>query len=763
MRFLRLISLLSILAGWSVKEMSGCYQTTYPEQGYFLFKLPYSESASSPDSVNNTEANCREWQRQTSINIPIADIRQTVYKSSLQHIDSLRHEIYDGVKLLPQKNDFESWIVANRDTAVISFLYFAKSLETERYNNLDPWYFPRKRGVVHDRYGDYAQEAMSRMNGRFFERYAVQAARAMTYAHRYDECVELWHKVENRMITPVLRRMILNYAGGAYFNLGLKEKAEEVFIECGDMDSFVRCYDDGRVDKMKMIELINKINPNTEYIRYLVSEIIRRYEYEKNNFLKMDWMWERERENNLIPEKCRIELEQLLELAVKMASDTDNRHRSMWYYTAAYATDLLTDDAAKASALLSRAEAIGSDSDLIDYIRVCRFYLDAKRLSPSVNTDHIMLGHIRWLDSKIAAELPILAEKLREEDAEIYGTQSETEEDIEELYNWSSDLYCNIKYNISYFYWNDMMRKIVIGELVPKLLESGDTSLALLYSAHADCNIRKLWDRLTCQSESLLYLYSTGYYSYLDNMLLSEVEQFASMKYTSELQRYLSKSINRNRLNELLGTRMIRDGRFDEAVKYLKKLPHGFEQRLNTIEYLARDPFDFHFNLDGRKGKSKTYPMDSKLSFARCMVELQRDTSSNDADRRGCALVKMGVAWRNVAERCWAYAFYRSNWYDCPEESDKWNWSKFRGPKNENEVYETSVARNKMYYKGMQYIDDGLKCIVSSELKAEMLWQLCLLKRVVTEFPDTRAAKGIRGKCDMWNDYYSNSLPRPYI
>lgn len=119
---------------------------------------------------------------------------------------------------------------------------------------------------------------------------------------------------------------------------------------------------------------------------------------------------------------------------------------AVWYYTAAYIEDMQgkTKDA---YGYVKLAENSGGTPFIKESVKLMRVYLDAKMLRYDGSDDTKLLAGLKWMDDMICSNMT-----------------PEVREDTEEIYFHN---------NYSYYYWGDMMRRVVLGEMVPRMKMAG--------------------------------------------------------------------------------------------------------------------------------------------------------------------------------------------------------------------------------------------------------------------------------------------------
>ena len=130
----------------------------------------------------------------------------------------------------------------------------------------------------------------------------------------------------------------------------------------------------------------------------------------------------------------------------------------------------------------------------------------------------------------------------------------------------------------------------------------------------------------------------------------------------SALERFLRDRVyvDADYLNDLIGTRCLREMDYPQARKYLARVSAGYQRRLNTDVYMWRDPFEESWV---RAGRDLQDDFDYKLNFATRMCELEEKMRSDDPVRSEEAAFRYATGICNSFERCWALtAYHRSAW-----------------------------------------------------------------------------------------------------
>ena len=574
------------------------------EPGYFSFNTEWEE-------------NCLLWQRQTTRKASLKDIYDVVYKypaENLRHIGSLPTE---------KRNPFTEWL--GKDDEAREFLILAKECEAARSEMTSPWYYPSKKDPQRASLEQVANRALSYGGKRLAERYFLQAVRALHSLRRYDDCINLWNAKAGRLPDNVVTRMAAGYVAGAYANIGDREKAAALFERAGDVESFLSCKEG---DRNGLREEYDRLHPDTRELRRYVAETVS--EAQRGHGEDMD-VWNERNKSRLMAAfgYCKA--------AVKAPR---SGHKDFWYYSAAFIRHLLGNDR-EPSRLLSKAEKVsGKDRDLAESVRVFRIYLDAVLTPYSSSYEAKMTDGLAWLDRKIAAHYEEVRKEARRDGIYL------------------------MKCNMSFFYWNDMMRKITLGAICPKLVENGRGASAVAFANMADNRLLSLVGEIEDTYydkdgfHSVVYPladyrvsgpfnnydYSNESFALMDTLAVEDLiryEKNLGVTRNGPESSFLNQRSRTNRafFREIIGTRLLREARYAEAARYISLVPGDFQYRLNTCKegYFRFDPFSVtrEYAHDGA---------DYKLSFARRMADLEAQVKKEkDPDRKAVALLALAL------------------------------------------------------------------------------------------------------------------------
>lgn len=692
----------------NLQDSIACGPNIYYPYGYRMYRVHDAKAEQQPDQITE---NCRLWQKLTSSRIPLSDIRQVVYKYTLDQMNTIMS--------VESKNAFASWIKKHNEKEILDFLILAKKCEKTRSEMLDPWYYPSKNDGSYLSLSEIEETAKAYTGKRLKDRYVLQTARAMMSAQKYQELVDYWHEVEPSVSDSVIKEMINSYVCGAYARIDKLDEAMEYFIAEGDLNSIMFCLrSKGEItDFASELECINKYAPDSRQIPEILQDVIADLE----PWGGWDCSYKYRRDTSLVANPIhyyesldKASFDKVFSLAKKMIK-TPSSDKALWYYTAAFLADL-DAKSQEAWGYIQQASKYPASEYLEGSIRVMKMYLDAKVSTYNSAYEARLYKDLQWLDNKIKSNID---DSIREK-----------------LSHWGGYAMRN---NISQYYWNDMLRRILLAEICPRMIDRGMTTRALQLANIADNRLITLCDIVKVDR-------SEGNYNYFDfhgefhNMTLTvEPQELAAyikrtQTSTSGFDRFLNERgyTDADYLNDILGTRYLAACNYSQALKSLSKVSAGYQKKLNTDEYMGRDPFSL------KKKHIDIHPQ-YKLEFAKEMVRLEQAIkSATDPNMKGIDMIRYATGIQNSYTLCWPLTKY---------EDSRWS--------NPEKVMDEKTRKTikKLY-------EEGLEMIENEELAAIAHVQLYQWKEAVEKYPETYASRYTLVSCDNLCNYSLDHVVR---
>ena len=726
MKSMRYFLLISILLLASVADAYACLGPYFQPSGYLMFRVYDDESAAKADAVRE---NCLAWQRLTSMTIPLEDIRYVVYTMSLEEYEAF----YDSGEY--NGNKFARWIYA-QDREIMEFLLLAKTNEEIRLHRSSRWYYPTMHIDARMTIEEVVEKSVSSTSKRLRDRYLLQAIRAMFSLGNYEECIRLW---DDEMSTfphyNAMRKLAQPYIAGAEFHLGHSEKCFQYYAELGDDSSIEYCLKKmGReLSIVELIELVYKYAPNSIALDKLIQRAVREVEIWNEGGDYVDY-------------KAKVESQSLAlyKLSLRIANEGKTSNPAMWYYAASFMADL-RGNTQQAVRLLSMAEKAKGTPCVQESIKVLRIYLDAKTQAYDSAYEQKLFGQLRWLDDKIKNNI---TPEVRDITVKGYGYQ-------------------NI--NKSYYYWNDMMRRVLLSVVCPRMIEQGKQTRALQLANMADNRLLGLvnaietygltykdkeagsistgggklveiplntFRRSTTQFNDLDY--SNNFFHLIDSIGLKHTIAYHDRVKApkSDFDSFLNERgyVDEDYLLDIVGTQCLRNMRYADAEQYLGSIAPSFYGHLNVCQ--THKPFALDYN------EREYNDTDFRYQFAKEMNALERKIATVDNPNvKAQAMVCFAIGLRNSFDWCWSLTQY------------------FRGEcvsfYNEPKQWLNGEEMKAAYKRVDELIATACDIVTDRELAAKIQYDFCNYREVATKYYDTTFAKEVWGKCDNLIDYHT--------
>lgn len=728
MKYLKYL-LISVLTLCASIDGFACWEPWFSPSGYYMYRI-YDLNAINylhvPKHEPDYEENCEQWQKLTSLKISIGDIYRVVYEMPLEELETI-NERRDSV----YNNEFTEWIT-KRDTAILDFLLLAKTNENVRFQCNSRWYYPTMKTDGAMSLNEIAEKALSVKNKRLRDRYMLQAIRAMFSMGRYDDCLKLWdEEVEKLPEDNLMRRMIKPYIAGAMFHAKRAEEAVVYFAQLGDVESVLYCL--GRkgeqLSLLESLELVCEYSPNSAYVTNILQRWVGGMEPD-------GYVYERYGSTENI--ETKKERGKLSAFCVKMAENKKVENPAMWYYTAAFLSDL-NGNTSRAAYLIDLAEKAKPTKYLAESIAVFRMYIDAKNSVYDSAYEKKLFKQLRWLDGKICNNID---ENVREEVITGYRLDS----------------------NESFYYWNDMLRRILLIEVCPRMIKAGKTTRALQLANMADNRLLGLvnkkqgywYENHDYQSKIFSTMaeyryskcfnevdYSNHFFEMIDSIGVDNVIEYVQnvRNPQTEFDRFLNVRgyTGSDYLNDITGTQCLRNMRYKEAVQYLGAVSKAYQYHHNV--YIDHDPFSLTF--ERLKQKS-----DFRYDFAKEMYRLERTMErTSDPNRKAELMMKYAIGITNSFDMCWSLTqYYRGECY----------W----GQVGEKRYWECDEYTMKAQKRAKELTALACGIVTDDEIAANIHYMMGHYKLVGIRYPNTTKGQLVRGSCDNLRDYFAKASIR---
>lgn len=663
--------------------------------------------------------NLRLWQELTSPQIPLADIDSVVYSWDMNRLARLvkcasGDKTGERERQTLGKNALAKWIVDRKDTELAQYLLLAKDCERVMDSQNSLWYYYVEGDEQSTRLAETARRDAADYKGkRLADRYALLRIRALFASKHYEECIKVWETQKSLFRPDAIRDKAEGYVAGACAKTGEKDRAIDIYTRVHDYESLISLSD--AKTSFERFALCVRLWPNDQYTLSLLQQRV-------NDVERGKWRWWQEAD-------ASKDYTELLGIVEQVLRRSDSRNSAEWNYAAAFIEEQL---GRRQSALrhLKKAQRCSPAADLRDALRVMEIYMRVKySRTYDDKLEKWLLGELTWMAGKAKDNL--------------------TPERRGQL---ARNVLWDVKAGRDVYYWDDMMRKVVLGQVVPLCVKSRYKVRALQYANMGENHLFCLLggDRLA-RVQSMVYGmdagdapetqnffdYENDYFLNLDSLGVRTVERLiyrmrhpecptdsflAKYGYTDMLYLY-----------DIAGTQMIASMRYREAEKYLSKVPAGFQATRNySPSWSTRDPFD------PKRRKRQKRDLLYKLHFAQRMAALEdKMRGAKNPNDRAEATLKYVAGLENSVTRCWPLtSYYYGYWDFYPMYS-----------RNYTRRVDNIVGRSRSLKR------EAFKMFTDKERAARACCEFSLYKTAARLYPDTESGKLVRGKCDVLKDY----------
>lgn len=716
MKLKRLIICTVVLLGINVTSHA-CFSGGDSPRNYNIYRVydkPVKATGNFFYAPDYKARNLKAWADETYFKGDLYEVEKVVYRYSLDEL----LDLYE-YGTLPNWDKDNAWADWNKGSYYAEYLVVAKQCEEARATRNDPWFYPASKrhgfttleGLL-KRIDEIEKEVRANSwDGSFpdEDRYNLQRTRIYFSLGRYKDCVNLWHKFAKKLPdNNVMKAMIKDYVAGAYCRLGDTETAKRMFLELGNYSELAQLSHAEDGCWAYAVKAIYDIEPDcNNIVAYNMQAELEHY---------ISWI-------ELDPKK----LKKYYDVMCYITRTHRSKDMAIWYYTKAYLEDQLGYPNT-AAVTIAEAERCKTSAYMHNSIRLFRMYIDAKTLPANQAYEKKLYSDMCWLDTLIVNNItPEIRDFLLEEQSDRYQWHV----------MWGG---------LSFYYYNDIMRKIIIAEAAPKFMEAGNKTLAVQLYNYAD-NV--LFKQVVPEASHcfLNYFFSSMYHDCTG----AEIEAYITraLHPVSKFDHLLNKGsyIETDYLYDIAGTVYLREQKYQKAMECLSKVSNTYQTRLHTAEYMNADPFCADMYAGYMWGQ---YPFtDYKYNFARemCSLEQVMNNPNVDVNRRASAQLRYAIGMRNSYFRAWPLTQYSVGRPTFVDSYDEWMNSE-----REDKV----LAR----YKALRTA--AFRMFTDDEAAAEAHYVLKNTYTIVTQYPNTRTASYVRGHCDTYFDYHLDKAKKFY-
>lgn len=580
--------LLLLLTLWSALPASSCiFEITH---NYYLYRI-LPDAGEEPTFLEQT---VEDWARY--VDRPTDDIRYRLFdfdRIDFAQWDTTSHPLIAAVR---RKHDTER-------------LDYLKNLALYQHSiaTLHPqsWDYPTAEALTQAR-TQLAQVGIAARGYRgrtLAAQYALLQARCAFEEKRYQDVVDLWKTTGKSLPDSPYKAWMRNLYAGALLRTGHRAEAVDIYAEQGDLQSLRWTVRDER--NLAGIRRIYAENPNSPLLPYLVQDFVNNAQETLDQIRESGTEVQDEPDGWIRAIDRRVvgytEADDFVRWAQKVVGEKRTRVPSMWLSAAALLS-AYHKDYTTALALIEAAQQADGTTLMQSNARALRLYIVLRSTEGVLAAASAEVNEVKWLTEMANRDEHMARVKDR------------------------------IVYEILY----------------PKFKQQGlhNAAVAVL-GWNSDIKYRVE----DTEEEQFAYSYSNDYTQQLDSLSADQTVDYVrylNAKPTSRFEALVLDSLCRDRdyFNDLIGTHLLREGRFAEAIPHFEPISLAFLNRQNIAYYAARRSYKVERWLKRQPLRDDYYggeptptslQRNVKLDFCREMVQLEADFKAQPAGEARCA------------------------------------------------------------------------------------------------------------------------------
>lgn len=572
-----------------------------PTYRYYIYNI----DSESSWGARRDAALAAEWSRLLGTEITSEDFVMLTYLSA-DNIDKC-----DYSKIVSKSREGKHY-------DVINYLKLLLDTNKELMFSYDSWDYPSKEEIAkhESNLRRYQSMAKSYNGKRLAGQYRLMQMRLAFALKDWTECERLWKSCPKD--GSVFSDMMRNLYAGVLLRTGKKDDAYAIYSAMGDDESASWCA--RKNGSLTVIKELFGIDPNSPTFAYLLREFCNNTQETVDALSDIRSGDGNEAVQEMLDfigaQKINANsAASFVAFAKAAAADKRVKNPRMWLNAAALVS-YYYEDYKEAQSLLAEAEkSAGNESD-DQNTRMISMFLDVR------NTDDA---------ARLAAKAP-------------------------EYLKWLLSLSADSNYR------DRMIDRLVYTELAPRFKDSG--RIHDLFAARRVCNSKLM------QPSAEGAEYCSDYFHLLDSEPVADViawkDYVVGKSATDGWKEIISVGATEEQyLNDIIGTRLMRQGKWAEARKYLKPVSISFLEEQGIAPYAAVRDFKSTAWLSPRE-KAAEYQKpklsrNAKLDFCNYMILLE----SAPANEKN--LTQLASAYYNASRsgKCWWLTDY--GWSSYPE------------------------------------------------------------------------------------------------
>ena len=755
-----------------------CVYSSIETKDYWIFYTGYDADDKWQNNLNDKfrEENITFWHEYVGKSVSRESVEEALY----------------NVNLLTENtsNEFFRYLMDKYDTVAVQYWMNLKITDPDKYEEerwvRSAWYYPE----VYSPYMWYYENLYESMDMSIIKveeldedciascpdrnirnRYVLQVLRKCFYAADYDACIRVWTEYGDSVPQSVLRSQCLNYYAGALLRSEKTVEAAVVYAGIGYGDVFLN------------------------YDPYVLREIYRQYpDCGVFEFMVQQFV------NEYFDNPVRSKGNAFIALADEIINEGKNSNPALWK-SAQAAIAFINNNTPQALQLLSQAEKMRGTDIVKENIRMMRLLFNSTRTDNDSQYEATLYPDLKWLTENIKKDVAVFDT--------VRGNY-----DMFGVLDWESSYYSNLprhrqkilsrviflgvvphfeRVNMDYksiaylnmydevTYYDKRVREFGrLGQITVDTTEKyygmyrhpaiyrGTYSEIDFYTEDA-FPYRELYKEVLSKhydisTYKLNFDYEGNLFHSLDTTEIGEVLKYVDFLCSggkTPMEKYLINNsyFDLNYLYDIIGTRYMRQGKYDLALTYLHKVSPDFKNRQNITEYICKERNPFAEKWITKKSECGKYNLSfdpvaeygskpGKIEFCNIMLQLKNDCSAaRTVEERAMSAYAYAVGlYQSVIGCAWPLTYYYRTYSDISSYLDE-------NPEYLNDEEEAcQIIVDKYLDMSMKYKGDRIflmKCMI-------MHGKYRMVLRTGNEYSMSFKPEIRETLCDVYDDYAAN-------
>ncbi len=475
--------------------------------------------------------------------------------------------------------------------------------------------------------------ARSYEGARYRSQYGLLMMRTYMMMNKPTSVMQTWETMGKTLPESVYKDKMKNIYAWGLLKSGKRQEACEIYAEQGDMTSIKWCVRDKR--NLKGIKEEYAANPNSPTLVFLVQDFVNNAQEtadagspEVMQYVEATSIYENE-------------IKQFIAFAADVVKQGKTKSPAMWQAASGFLNYMIGNQSA-ALKQLTEAQKMKGTQRMKDNARACYLLVATKDAKPEKKYFDFLKKELQWLGEKDKEELTPGEDGSNSHYAEVIDRVTRSAL-IPQFEAWNRpELVVNLKALLSLYPHRDYMAN--------SLNIFGEEWYMI--------------DDLTAQE-------TIDYRNYLNSTPGNDFERW--------LMTFVDKKVNNNVLNDLIGTKYLREGNFDAALPYLQQVPASYISTLGLSRYMARRDYhkerwmgrqivDYESTYwSGEDYGPKEVKTNQRLQFCQDVIDLKRQLANarNNEEKAKIEYNLASILYQaSYKGDCWYLTRYAQSAYD---------------------------------------------------------------------------------------------------